>query len=168
MTGKLLHSFSVFYRSHLSTLFLPISPSDSPRLQCSWKKPLWRAKKHYTPRTFSVTSSSLIFLFLPLRLINNTPLSTSVRISCSFSIPALFFSLSERENLPSVLLDHAFASAVPPPTILPISACILTWFAQPIRSFVLHFSHHFKNRQNPYKPCYTPLATFCCFSPTKN
>lgn len=61
-----------------------------PRLQCARRKPLWRAMRHYTPRTFSVTSSSFcwLFLFLPLRLINNIPPSTSVRISCPFSIPA--------------------------------------------------------------------------------
>lgn len=102
-----------------------------PRLQCAKRKPLWRAMRHYTPRTFSVTSSSLcwFFLFLPLRLINNIPPSTSVRISCPFSIPSF---LSKGENLPSVLFCHAFASAVPPPTPLPISACLITWSAKPI------------------------------------
>ncbi len=47
-------------------------------------------------------------------------------------------SLLKGENMPSVLLCHAFASAVPPPTPLPISACLITWSAQPIKSFVLH------------------------------
>lgn len=119
---------------HALLLFPSVWPHLSnrgPRLQCAKRKPLWRAMRHYTPRTFRVTSSSLcwFFLFLPLRLINNIPPSTRVRISCPFSIPAF---LSKWENLPSVLLCHPFASAVPPPTPLPVSACLITWSAKPI------------------------------------
>ncbi len=119
-----MHScYSLAFDHHLS--------KRGPRLQCAKRKPLWRAMRHYTPRTFSVTSSSLcwFFLFLPLRLINNIPPSTSVRISCPFSIPAF---LLKWENLPSVLLSHPFASAVSPPTPLPVSACLITWSAKPI------------------------------------
>ncbi len=53
--------------------------------------------------------------------------------------------LLKGENLPSVLLCHAFASAVPPPTPLPISACLITWSAQPIKSIVLHLPSLYKN-----------------------
>lgn len=86
-TDARIKTYSVPFHMQLS---IALSLSEAPRLQCARRKPLWRAMRHYTPRTFSVTSSSLcwLFLFLPLRLINIIPPSTSVRISCPFSIPA--------------------------------------------------------------------------------
>lgn len=85
-TDARIKTFSVPFHMQLSIAL----SKRGPRLQCARRKPLWRAMRHYTPRTFSVTSSSLcwLFLFLPLRLINIIPPSTSVRISCPFSIPA--------------------------------------------------------------------------------
>lgn len=132
MATQLIQGLTPFLCS--STRCLSSPSFIKPRLQCARRKPLWRAMRHYTPRTFSVTSSSLcwLFLFLPLLLISNIPPSTSVSTSCPFSIPACL-PASQNEKI-CRLVSSVILSPLqcPPPTPLPVSACLITWSAEPI------------------------------------
>lgn len=76
--------------------------------------------KYYTPRTFSVTSSSSFFLFLFLPRFLNTPPSTRVSASSLPSIPLSLSSFSFRwRDQWSILVSRSFASAVSPPSFPP-------------------------------------------------